>query len=82
MSKFTYTIFVDHLGCGTTQDVDLPQGTTTVEATAKAQEMAKSHYYHNSSIRLASYKEDDPKFVRCIWANEVAFERGHASMSK
>lgn len=81
-TNFTYTIFVDHHATGDMEDVDLPQGTSVVEATNKAQEMAKKHAYHNASIRLASYLDEKPEFVRCIWANEVAFNRGIVSMSK
>lgn len=75
--SFTYTIFVDDHATGEINDIDLPAGTTAVQATSKAKEMAKKHQHNVSSIRLAAYMVDQTtELVRCIWANEVAFDRG------
>ena len=75
--SFTYTIFIDDHATGSINDIDLPAGTTAAQATSKAKEMAKEHQFNVSSIRLAAYMIDQtPEWVRCIWANEVAFDRG------
>jgi len=75
--SFTYTIFIDDHATGEINDIDLPAGTTAAQATSKAKEMAKEHQYNVTSIRLAAYMVDQtPELVRCIWANEVAFNRG------
>ena len=75
--SFTFTIFIDNHATGEINDIDLPTGTTAAQAKSKAKAMAEEHQYNTASIRLAAYMVDQtPEWVRCIWANEVAFDRG------
>ncbi len=70
---FTYTIFIDW---GTQMEhIDLPEGTSLIQATDLAVRKSKEPMHRNSAIRLGAYKISDPKWAKCVWANEVAYQR-------
>lgn len=77
MAKFTYTVFIDNLATGTTEDIDLPEGSTLLSAVDLGVAASKLHKYCNAAIRVAAYMagSEDAKLV---WANEVAYRRNIA----
>jgi hypothetical protein len=77
MAKFTYTVFIDNLATGTTEDIDLPDGSDLLSAVDLAVAKSRLHDYYNAAIRVAAYMagSEDAKLV---WANEVAYKRNIA----
>ena len=71
-----YTIFIDNHSTGDIEDTDLPLGTTLLDSTALVVEMAEKHLYANCSIRLGAWVDDGSETAKCVWANDVAHDRG------